>query len=110
LALTASDVARVGEGIALRDLLLKGFTIQKWNTPEELPASSDIEAIEPVTKKLVLIRVKSAVEPNIPESLSSDLEGELKLRATKAGAEAWEAKVQLDTSLKQGKVSWRQLG
>ena len=99
----------MGEGIALRELLLKGFAIQKWNSPEELPESVDIEAIEPITSKLQLIRVRSAVAPNIPEGLSSDLEGEMKIRAKNAGAEAWEAKVQLDSNLRQGTVSWRRL-
>jgi len=107
--LAATDVARVGEGIALRDLLLKGFTIQKWNTPQESPGKSDIEVVEPVTEKHILIQVKSAIEPNMPEDLSSDLENALKLHASQCGAEAWEAKVQLNERLSEGKVSWRQL-
>jgi hypothetical protein len=99
----------VGEGIALRDLMLKGFTILKWNTPEQLPGSGDIEAEEPGTKRHILVQVKSAVKPEVPDSLSTDLEEKLKSRASKMSAEAWEAKVQLHSSLKDGTVSWRRL-
>ena len=109
LALTESDMARVGEGIVLCELLGKGFAILKWNTPEQLPDSGDIEVTEPITKNRMLIRVKSAVEPNVPDSLSNDEEENLKSRATKMGIEAWEAKVQLNSSLQDGTVSWRRL-
>ena len=109
LAMAVSDFRRVGEGIALRDLMDKGFTILKWNTPEQLPDSGDLEAIEAVSRRHILVRVKSAVKPDVPTGLSSDEEGTLKSRASKASAEAWEAKVQLDASLQQGTVLWRRL-
>jgi hypothetical protein len=88
----------------------KGFTIMTWNTPEQSPGSADIEAIEASTKKRILVQVRSAIKPNVPAGLSSDEEGNLKSHATKTGVEAWEAKVQLDSSLQQGAVSWRRLG
>jgi len=99
----------VGEGIALRDLLVKGFAILKWNTPEQLPGSEYIEAEEPVTKKHIFVQVNSAVTPNVPSNLSSDEEGNLKSHAARKGGEAWEVKVQLVSSLKEGTVTWRQL-
>jgi hypothetical protein len=98
----------VGEGIAIQDLFKKGFTILKWNPPEQLPGG-DIEAMEAALRRRILVQVKSDVQPNPPHSLSTDEEEALKSRAMKIGAEAWEAKVQLDSSLQQGTVTWRRL-
>ena len=106
--MTSPDIARVGEGIAIRSLFDKGFTILKWNPPDQLPGG-DIEAEDATRKRRILVQVRSDVEPNVPASLSSNEEADLESRAMNGGAEAWEAKVQLHSSLQSGSVTWRQL-
>jgi hypothetical protein len=109
MVLSSSDIARVGEGIALRDLMLKGYTILKWNPPDQLPGSNYIEAKEAVLRTHVLVQVKSAVKPSEPTSLSSEEEEKLKSHAKKVGFQPWEARVQLESDLKEGTVFWRRL-
>ena len=102
--MTAVDVGRAGEAVIVKELQAKGYTIIRWDT--QSPGSSDIEAN---TGTHLLVQVKSAVSPNVAASLSSDEERNIKSRATRIGAQAWEARVQLDSGLRNGTVSWRHL-
>jgi len=53
------------------------------------------------------VQVKSAVEPALPVELSPLEERDLKPRATALGAQALEAKVQLERTFLSGRVWWR---
>ena len=103
---SAADVGRVGEGATVAYLKNKGFTVTSWNT--QGPGATDIEAV--AGQKGLLVQVKSAVSPNSPCSISDLEQQAIASRATRKGYEAWEARVQLDASLRpMGEPSWRKL-
>jgi Holliday junction resolvase-like predicted endonuclease len=94
-----------GERAAVSWLEDKGFTILKWDTRS--PGSTDIEA---ESGKHLLVQVRTAVQPEDPPSLTSEEEDDIKSRAADKEAEAWEARVQLDSNLHLlGKIKWRKL-
>lgn len=102
---TSTDIGRIGEQIVAQELKEKGY---QTNVDTKQAGATDIEAEAPTNK--LLVQVRTAVLPSLPASLSA-LEGtELKARASQLGLQAWEAKVQLDFTLKQiGKIQWRQI-
>lgn len=103
---TPIEIGQAGERIVVQWLRNYRFTIQGWDT--QSPGSTDIEAES--SKAHILVQVKSAADPNEPPSLSSDEERNIKSRATRIGAEAWEAQVQLNASLQLvGEIQWRKL-
>jgi hypothetical protein len=94
-----------GERSVVEWLENKGFTIVKWDTRS--PGTTEIKAKSTNT---LLVRGKTAVQPDEPSSLSSDEEKSIVSQVKKIGGEAWEAKVQLDSNLHStGKIKWRKL-
>ena len=104
---TLFEIGQAGERIVVQWLKEAGYTVKMWDT--ESPGSTDIEA-ESSKGHVLLVQVKSAVHPNEPPSLSRDEERKIESRATRIGAEAWEARVQLNASLEViGEIHWRKL-
>jgi len=101
----AFDIGLAGEQATVNRLKQKDFKITTWNTSS--PGSTDIEAQS--SSKRLLVQVKSAILPNDSISLSSDEERNIKSRAARIGAEAWETKVWLDNSLNLIDMKWRKL-
>ena len=99
------DVVLAWEKAVVNWLRQKGWEITRWDT--QTPGSTDIEARS--GNKKLLVQVKSAIYPNQPSSLSWEEERNIKSRATKIGAEAWEARVLLDESLNPMDIKWRKL-
>lgn len=99
------DVGSAGEKAVVDELKSKGWIILRWDT--NLPGSTDIEAQS--GSKKILVQVKSAIAPNEPPVLSPQEESNIKSRATRIGAEAWEAKVWLNSNLTLIKIDWRKL-
>ena len=99
------DIGLAGEKAAAEQLEEKNWRITRWDTTS--PGATDIEAQSGAKK--VLVQVKSAVVPNEPASLSVAEERNIKSRATGIGAEAWEARVQLDELLSLVAIKWRKL-
>ncbi len=98
-------VTLAGERAVVTWLEEKGFTVVKWDS--RAPGSADIEA---KSVKHLVVRVRTSVHPEDPPSLTSDDEKSIISRAAKIEAEAWEAKVQLDSNLHLlGKIRWRKL-
>ena len=99
------DIGEAGERIVV-NALKKDRWIVNWNTKG--PGATDIEAQKDLRK--ILIQVKTAIYPNKPAELSNDERGRIMSRAKSLGAEAWEAKVVLDSSLRQvGEIFWSRL-
>lgn len=104
---TPFEIGQAGEGIVVQWLKEAGYTMKRWDTASS--GSTDIEA-ENSSGHILLVQVKSAVHPNEPPSLSSDEERKIKSRATKIGAEDWEARGQLSAGLELiGEIRWRKL-
>ncbi len=102
---TPYEIGNAGEGYAVEFLKGKGFTIDKWDT--HASGSADIEAHSKESK--ILVQVKSAITDE-PSDLSAEEQRNIKSRATRIGAIAWEAKVILNTNLDIiGDIRWRQL-
>jgi Holliday junction resolvase-like predicted endonuclease len=100
---TALQVGLAGERIVVDWLTAKGYKIDRWDT--QSPGSTDIEASG--TTKRLLIQVKSATAPGEPSALSTDEIANIKSRAAKVPAEAWQAQVHLDSQLAQvGEIKW----
>ena len=102
---TQVQTGQAGEAAAVAALKSEGWTITSWNT--QAPGSTDIEAAS--GSKKLLVQVKSAVAPQSPGSLSSDEERNIKSRASRIGADAYEARVTLDQNLVATQVDWRKL-
>lgn len=104
---TPFEIGQAGERIVVQWLKEAGYTIKKWDT--ESPGATDIEA-ESSKAHILLLQVKSAVHPNEPPFLSREEERQIESRATRIGAEAWEARVQLNARLHViGSVQWRKV-
>jgi Holliday junction resolvase len=94
-----------GERSVVEWLENKGFAIVKWDTRS--PGTTEIKA---KSGKPFLVRVKTAVQPEEPSSLSSDEEKDIVSQVKRIGGEAWEAKVHLDSNLQPtGKINWRKI-
>jgi hypothetical protein len=103
---TQVEIGSAGERIVANELVGKGW---KTNVDTKGPGSTDIEA-RGANGSGLLVQVKTAMSPSQPVSLSSDEERNIKSRATKLGWAAYEAKVQVDGSLRLiGSVMWRKL-
>jgi Holliday junction resolvase-like predicted endonuclease len=103
---TSAQIGQAGEATVVTALKKEGWSITNWNT--QAPGSTDIEASS--GRKKLLVQVKSAITPDSPASLSSDEERNIKSRAAKIGADAYEARVTLDRSLAATSLDWRKLG
>jgi hypothetical protein len=102
---TEVEIGQAGERIVVTWLQNHAYIIDRWDT--QAPGSTDIEAHAQVK---LLIQVKTSVAPNIPASLSTDEETNIKQRATRISAQAYEARVQLDSNLTLfGEIMWRRL-
>lgn len=102
---TANEIGQAGEEIVANGLRAAGWRVQQ-NT--QLPGSTDIDGTK--NGRHILCQVKTAQAPNEPTGLSSDERRNIKSRATRIGAEAWEALVQLDSRLNPTRgVKWNQL-
>ena len=101
-----SAIGHAGEQIVVGHLQRAGYS-GNWDT--RLAGSSDIEAWGGA--RHLLIQVKSALYPNSPPYVSVTEERNIKARASRIGAEAWEARVQVGAMLAQlGEIGWRRLG
>lgn len=97
-----------GERSVVTWLENKGFMIVKWDT--ESPGTKNIEAKSGSARTRLFVQVRTSVHPEDPPSLTSGEEADIKSRAAKIDAEAWEARVQLDINLHLlGKIRWRKL-
>jgi hypothetical protein len=102
---TTTQIGNVGESFVATALMDMGY---QTNLDTRLPGSTDIEAIQNGRK--LLVQVKAEVLPGTPASLSPEEERNIKFRATNLGCEPWEAKVQLDISLRVvGNIEWRKI-
>lgn len=100
------NIGHIGEKLVVDWLKSSGYTIVEWNT--QAPGSTDIEAKH--STAYILVQVKTAVEPNAPSDLSSDEIRNIKSRASKKDAEAYQAKVQLDSRHQlKGDINWKKL-
>jgi hypothetical protein len=98
------EIGKAGERIVVKDLQAAHYS-GDWDT--RAPGSTDIEAWGPTH---LLVQVKTGLYPNDPPSLSPSEERNIKARAARLNAEAWEAKVQIMADLTQvGKIQWRRL-
>jgi len=78
------------------------------NINTKAPGATDIEARG--NTRSLLVQVKAALHPSVPDSLSPDEVRDLTSRAARLGVEPWEARVQLDQQLRQvGEIQWRKL-
>jgi len=103
---TAVEIGHAGEQFAVQALKREGWTVDVWNT--QAPGSTDIEAHSGSSK--ILVQVKSAIPPNEPSGLSSDEERNIKSRATRINAKAYEARVYLNSNLTlKSEIKWRTL-
>ncbi len=104
---TPLEVEEAAESIVVQWLKEAGYTTKRSDT--QSPGSTDIDAASS-NGRILLARVKSAVHPNEPPSLSSDEERNMESRARRKGAHAWEARVQLSATLQLiGRIRWRKL-
>lgn len=104
--MTSVEIGKIGEKYVVDWLKSKRYIIVKWDT--RAPGSTDIEAKHSTAH--ILVQVKTAVEPNKPADLSSQEIRNLKSRASKIGAIAFQAKVQLDKKrLLKGEIAWAKL-
>lgn len=97
-----ADIGRAGEEVVKGLLVSKGWKITSHDTKG--PGSTDLEAKAGGAQ--ILVQVKTAVPPSNPSSLSSEEERNIKSRATRIGAGAYEARVWLTQPVK---VEWRHL-
>lgn len=101
-------VKLAGERSVVTWLEKKGFTIVKWDATS--PGSKNIEAKSGSAQVHLLIQARTSVHPEDPPSLTSREEEDIRSRAAKIDAEAWEARVQLDLNLQLlGEIRWRKL-
>lgn len=99
-----TTIGLAGEKAIITWLRQNGWQIIRWDTAA--PGSTDIEA--KVALKKLLVQVKSAIAPATPSFLSLAEAKNIKSRATRLGAEAWEARVVLYNNLNPAGIGWRQ--
>jgi len=101
-----TDVEAIGEQLVAQWLVGRKYAVK---VDTHVPESTDIQAT--CNKVNLLVHVKTAVFPNVPECLSAEEKGTIKSRAHRLSYEAWEAKVQLDANFELvGNIVWRKLG
>ena len=91
---TTSAVGNVEERLVSYWLADSGYST---NIDTKAPDSTIIEGRG--NSKSLLVQVKSAVQPNIPSSLTPEEVGRIISRAASFGFEPWEARVQLDEQM-----------
>jgi hypothetical protein len=102
--MSSTDVRLIGKRYVVDWLESIRFEIVDWD--DEDPEASDIEAEH--SEAHVIVRVKTAVEPDEPEDLSAEEVRGLMSRASSKKAVAWEAKVRLDADrILKGEISWK---
>ena len=102
---TQQEIGKAGEGYTVEFFKGKGFTIDKLDT--HTMGTANIEAHNKEGK--ILVQVISAITDE-PSDLSAKDQRNVKLRATRIGAVAWEAKVILNSNLDLiGDIRLRQL-
>jgi hypothetical protein len=102
---SAFDIGRAGELLVVAWLANKGYST---NIDTKGPGSTDIEARG--TTASLLVQVKTAILPSLPDALSAVELRNITTRAARLGCQAWEARVQLDARLRPvGAIAWRQL-
>jgi hypothetical protein len=100
----STDIGLIGKRYVVDWLESIEFEIVDWD--DEDPEAMDIEAEH--SDSHVIVRVKTAVEPDEPEDLSADEVRDLMSKASRKKAVAWEAKVRLDTDhILKGEISWK---
>ena len=100
-----SQVEAAGERLVTADLRRKGYRLRP---PMRGPGTVTLAA-EAGGKKL-LVAVTAAAVPEEPPYLSRGEEGAVKAQASEQGAEAWEARVQVDDRLRLTRsIGWRKL-
>lgn len=102
---TSAQIGQAGEAAAVAALKKKGWTITTWNT--QAPGSTDIEAAS--GSKKLLVQVKAAVSPDVPANLSGEEERNIKSRATRIGADAYEVRIALNQALSPVSLNWGKL-
>ena len=101
-----SQVEAAGEHLVTEDLRRKGYRIRpsmrEWGMPT-LTAEAGANRL--------LVAVTAATAPEEPPSLSRGIEGAVKAQAVEQGAEAWEARVQVDEQRMRltRSIGWRRL-
>jgi hypothetical protein len=102
---TQQEIGKAGEGYTVELFKGKGFTIDKLDT--HTMGTANIEAHSKEGK--ILVQVTSAITDE-PSNLSAKDQRNVKARATRIGAIAWEAKVILNSNLDLiGDIRLRQL-
>lgn len=106
--MTTPDVGKKGEECVVvwfrsRD----DFKNAKINWDTHGKGATDIRV--DTSSKILLVQVKTSVEPNQPGDLTSDEKSRIKQRATSLNAEAWAAKVQLNANLHCKNIDWIRL-
>ena len=91
---TPHEIGKAGEGYTVEFFKGKGYAIDKWDTHTQ--GSANLEAHNKECK--ILVQVLSAVTDE-PSDLSAKDQRNIKARAKRIGAIAWEAKVIVNTNL-----------
>ncbi|MGC8488968.1 MAG: hypothetical protein ACP5QO_12260 [Clostridia bacterium] len=101
-----SQVEAAGEHLVTEDLRRKGYRMR----PSMREWRMVILAAEAGTNRL-LVAVTATAAPEEPPSLSREKEGVVKAQAAEQGAEAWEARVQVDERRLRltRSIGWRRL-
>lgn len=95
----------MAEACAVAGLRKLGFTIIPLGARSS--AAALIEAWK--VRQRVVVRVNTSVSPSKPQPLTIEAEQALRRRATRTGAQAWEAQVLLGSDLELVQLEWRPL-
>jgi hypothetical protein len=89
--MTPEEIKLSGERHVMSDLTSKGYFCLR-NKRSRTPTG--IEAIKGT--EVMLVQVKAAVHPDLPEGLSAEESARIRKRAIRMGWQAWIAQVQID--------------
>ena len=102
--MSSTDVGLIGKRYVVA--WLESIRFEIVDRDDDDPEALDIEAKH--SEAHVIVRVKTAVEPERPEDLSAGEVRDLLSKASERKAVAWEAKVQLDSNrVLKGEISWK---
>ena len=99
------EVGEVAEACVVDALRKLGFTIVQPGARST--GAKVIEAWK--ARQRIVVHVNTTVSPAAPPSLTFEEEQSLRRRATRAGGQAWEARVFLGPDLELVQVEWRPL-
>ena len=103
---SATEIGRAGERHVVDWLRAEGYSIMRQNTLAS--GSTNIEAKS--SSKRLLVQIKTAVYPTNPAQLLTEEEKAIRSRAARLEAQAWEARVQVGSTLDLiGNVQWRRI-